>query len=67
VAVHPIRVHRWTIDPNFEKEPRSGSLLALAGGIGEIPDPLFVAGRHWEPIRMVTRFRKRAVLCDGGS
>jgi uncharacterized protein (TIGR03435 family) len=56
VAVDAVRRDSRIIDIDFAKEPRAGSLLALAGSVGEISNSLFVAGRHWESSSMVTRF-----------
>lgn len=66
VAVDGIRHRGRLVDIAFAKESRSSSLLALAGGIGEIPDSLFIAGQHRGPSGMVAQFSKRTLLCDGG-
>jgi len=69
MAVDAICRRSRTIDTDFEKQPRPGSLLAMAGRVDEIPSSLFAAGRHWKPSPMVTRLGRnesRLVLCDGG-
>jgi len=37
----------------LQKNHARNSLLALAGGVGEIPHSLFVAGQHRDPSSMV--------------
>src|SRR5260370_9093860 len=54
MAVDLVRHLGRIIDADFAKEPRAGSLLALAGGVGEILDSFFVARPPWEPLSMVT-------------
>src|SRR5260370_13110906 len=55
MAVDTIRRHDWVIDINFAKESRTGSLLALAGSVSQIPNSLFVASRHGKSPGVVTR------------
>src|SRR5437879_11542003 len=54
MAVDALRRHGRIIDIGAVEIPRAGSLLPLAGGLGEISNPLFVAGRHWELSTAVT-------------
>ena len=54
MAVDAIRHYGRIVDIGIAKESRTGSLLALVGSIGEIPDPLFPAGGDWKPSSVVT-------------
>src|SRR5450432_2685675 len=56
MAVNVIRHHGRAIDFEFATESRTSSLLAVAGGVGEIPSLLLVADGHWEPLGMDPRF-----------
>src|SRR5712692_339022 len=53
MAVNLIRHRRGIIDVNLAKEPGTHSLLALAGGVAEIPNSFFAAGWHRKSPHMV--------------
>jgi hypothetical protein len=44
VAVDDIRHRRWIVGVDLAREPGAGSLLGLAGSVGEISDSIFAAG-----------------------
>jgi hypothetical protein len=54
MAVDAIRHRGRIVDIGIAKESRRGSLLALVGSVGEIPDSLFPAGGDWKPSSVVT-------------
>ena len=69
MAVDAIRHHGRIIDIDAAEKSRTGSLLALAGRLGEISNSLFVAVRHWQLSAVVTRCGRNEswlLLCDGG-
>src|SRR5690348_15861810 len=57
VAIDAVRRHSGIADIHVAKEPGVRSLCTWAHRVGEIPAPVFAAGRHWEPSGIVTRPR----------
>src|ERR1700727_2388572 len=53
VAVDPVCRRRRTVDVEPEEEPGPGSLLVVAGRVGEISDSVFHLGESRQPLCMV--------------
>ncbi len=68
VAVDAVCGCRRIADLDSAKESCAGPLLALAGGLGEVPRSVFAAGQYWEPSGMVPFVwpsQWRIVRCHG--
>jgi hypothetical protein len=44
---------------SVEEQSSASAVLGLVGGIDEISDSLFAAGRRWESLRIANRFTER--------
>src|SRR6266567_5285495 len=69
MAVDRLRRRRWIAHLDPAQESRAPSLLAVVGGVGEVPHSVLAAGQPRQPSGMVSLVagNKRRTLCRRGT